>query len=94
MLSPSIEQVAALVIRPQVCLVTYIWLSDPQTMPMLGWQLVREQSTAMVLRETIPMPQRGSRTGGIAGRGSRNRLRTSYRERHSYNEDIYIRGSA
>jgi hypothetical protein len=39
--------------------------------------LVKEHHIAMVLRESIPMPQRSSRKGGLAGRGSRNRLRKS-----------------
>ena len=39
--------------------------------------LVKEHCTAKVLRESILIPQCGSRNGGLAGCGSRNRLRKS-----------------
>ena len=45
--------------------------------------LVKEHCTAMVLRESILIPQCGSRNGGLAGCGSRNRLRKSSKDQNS-----------
>jgi hypothetical protein len=77
--SAYIAPLAAVVSRSRVCIVTNMWLSDPQTTPMLRWHSSRSTEQQWF----CGYPARCSRMvlgkGELARRGSRNRLRKSWK---------------